>query len=134
MGAAPLLVFDRADGLLHLLGSGGATSWLAGNNADSTSRGPWPLGVFEPDALVRVGGPDGEPAGCFGPWFLRYVVPGRTGMAIHAGRRGDRDGLGREGPLHATKGCIRTSAEALEEIARLVRLAGGALPLLWVPR
>lgn len=142
MSAPPLLVFDRAASLLHILTANGALSWRAENNAQRSSRGPWPVGVFEPEVLVQVGGEDANPSGTFGPVFVRYSVPGRVGMGLHSGRRDDPDGLGRTGPGHATNGCIRTSDEATGELLRLVRHAAGQhgqfrpdqLPPLWVPR
>lgn len=131
---APLLVFDRPAAKLYIMTLGGCTYWRACNNADSASRGPWPVGVFDAELLVPVGGIDGSPTGKYGSHFLRYIVPGRVGMGVHAGRRDDLDGAGRSGPDHATLGCIRTSDEAMAEIARVVAAAGGALPQLWVPR
>lgn len=135
MNPAPLLVFDRAAELLHILSARGCTAWAAANNADSTSRGTWPTGIFQPQRIIAVGGEDGELSGAYGPWFLRYDVPGRVGMGIHAGRQEKRDLAGRKGPWHATLGCIRTSAEAMAEIRRQLEASGGeALPVLWVPR
>jgi len=131
---APLLVFDRPAELLHLMTLGGCSTWRACNNADLSSRGPWPPGIFAAEALIPVGGQDGSPAGAYGSYFLRFAVPGRVGMGIHAGREGDADGAGRSGPAHATLGCIRTSGTAMEAIAEAVAAAGDALPVLWVPR
>jgi hypothetical protein len=41
----------------------------------------------------------------------------REDMGVHAGRQNDPDGLGRTGVDHATRGCIRTTEEAMEVIA-----------------
>lgn len=133
---APLLCFDRLAELLHVMSGDGCTTWRACNNVDSSSRGPWPPGVYQPDpeGFLAVGGVDGLPAGRYGAYFLRYVVPGRVGMGIHAGREGDADGAGRSGPAHATMGCIRTSDAAMTEIARQINAAGVGGPELWVPR
>ncbi len=133
MTSPPLLAFDRAANLIHVMTGDGCRCFRACNNADSSSRGPWPVGVWRPDpeGFIAVGGEDGLPGGAYGPYFLRYVVPGRVGMGIHSGREEDVDLAGRSGPDHATKGCIRTSGVAMEEIARVVA-AAKVLPVLWV--
>ena len=125
-------IFERALHRLTLIPRTGAPlQFEARNNVDSKARGPWPEGTYQADILVPVHGPDGEEGGTYGPWFLRFIVGARTGMGLHAGRAGDQDGLGREGPAHATKGCIRTTAEAMRALAAVVDEEGN-LPDLWV--
>lgn len=129
------LIFDRRQKLLMAVAQDGTPirSWPAANNATSYSRGPWPAGIFRPRegaALLPVDGPAGAAAGAFGPWFLAYDVPERTGMGIHAGRALRPDQLGREGHEHATLGCIRTTEAAMHELAELVERHG--LPELQV--
>jgi hypothetical protein len=41
-------------------------------------------------------------------------------LGIHSGRFYSADGHGHRGPFHATKGCIRTSDQAMLEIKRVV--------------
>jgi hypothetical protein len=102
--------------------------WPASNNAARHSRGPWPAGTYQPRRIIHVGGPDGDPPGAFGPWFLLYDVPGRSGMGIHAGREGRADLAGRLDHAHATLGCIRTTTEAMIDLESLCRAHG--LPTL----
>ena len=119
------LTFDRSQKLLvAVIDSESFVTWPASNNASRASRGPWPAGTYRPKQLVRVGGPEGEPAGAFGPWFLLYDVPDRKGMGIHAGRDGRADLAGRLDWEYATLGCIRTTTAAIEELARLVNEHG----------
>jgi hypothetical protein len=150
-----LLVFDRRSAALLVLperGRGTPTFWPAANNASSTSRGPWPAGVFDAEKLMSVDGPGGDPSGAYGRLFLRFVVPDRDGvpdavdlggdglpdavdgagigLGIHAGRLGMPDGRGREGHRHATMGCIRTTDAAMAEIERHWDSAGRCR--LWV--
>lgn len=125
------LIFDHSQKLLVALGDGDLyREFPAANNAARSSRGPWPIGTFEPKQLIRVGGPEGEFNGAFGPWFLLYQVPDRTGMGIHAGREGCADLAGRLDWEHATKGCIRTTTAGIVELAELVKAHG--LPELQV--
>jgi hypothetical protein len=113
------LEFDSAVHTLRLLASGGsplAGPFVAYNNVDSHSKGPWPAGDFRfvaRNAHLELSDPDSE-YGSNG--ILIFEVPGRVGMGVHSGRRDIPDGLGRTGPEHCTLGCIRTTDEAVEAI------------------
>jgi len=83
------------------------TQFVAYNNVDSHSQGPWPVGTFT-FSWFRKPAPEDTITGPYGSHgLLIFNVAARTGMAIHAGREGVPDGLGREGPQHCTMGCIR---------------------------
>jgi hypothetical protein len=102
-----ILQFDKGKGLIHVLQR--AATYPAGNVVDTRAQGDWPLGVFPREIRVPVPGVDGLPDGKFGAYFFGFAVSGRTGMGVHAGREGRKDGAGREGVNHATFGCIRTT-------------------------
>ena|SRR5690348_7505870 len=114
------LHFDRASGRLFLLDAnmkplGGP--WVAANFVDSSSKGPFPPGTFKVDAWQSHQAHDG-PDTVFGTQgVLLFLVPGRDGMGVHAGRQNSADGLGRKGPFHCTFGCIRTSEDAMRAIS-----------------
>jgi hypothetical protein len=113
------LDFDRTNSRLRLLDQTGAPSagpFVAYNNVDSHSKGPWPEGTFAYQtylAHAEVADPDSE-YGKFG--ILIFSVPDRIGMGVHSGREDIPDGLGRVGPQHCTLGCIRTTDEAMQAI------------------
>lgn len=141
--AVILLVFDRAAEILTIISGSASVQFPAANNAQRSSRGPWPSGVFKAEALLRVDGPDGALEGKFGRWFLRFTVPDRdgdpdtadgpgVGMAIHAGRTGETDLAGRSNHRHATDGCIRTVPDAMVAISREWDRLGGGTARLWV--
>lgn len=115
-----IITFNSVHNKLICVGEKQTTFALYGaaNNADSTSKGSWPVGVYKIDTLIRVTGEDAESNGKYGRWFLRAndFAP-RTGMGIHAGRRTKTDLAGRHSFNHATMGCIRTTDEAMQYIA-----------------
>jgi hypothetical protein len=99
-----------------------AGEWDAANNADSSSKGPFPEGVFPFDRKAALFGEDGLDDGPFGKYFIAFRVPCRSGMAIHAGRDDPHrtDGAGRKGFRHATRGCIRMATEGIAELWKMV--------------
>ena len=114
------LHWDRATGRLFLLNDklqpvGGP--WPAGNFVDSRSNGPWPPGTFRFDTWQNHpgDGPD-SPFGTRG--VALFLVAGRDGMGIHAGKASTPDALGRVGIAHCTFGCIRTTEEAMAAIVQ----------------
>lgn len=121
-----VIVFVRKEGKLYVYDEENQSigTFEAANNAATSSKGEWPKGVHEGGKLIAVGGADGEPSGAYGKWFVKFPdfedVDGevRTGMGIHAGRWGMTDKAGRAGVRYATMGCIRTTAPAMEAIAR----------------
>lgn len=134
-------IFDRNRKLIYFLpeidGSrAGISCFNAANNVDSRSKGIWPDGVYYVDDLIKVEGPDCLPSGQYGRWFLRFddFSPSpasiRVGMGLHSGRKGVKDGLGREDHLHCTMGCIRTEPAAMEYMAERWEL--DPLSKLWV--
>ena len=108
------LVFDNHSHTLTLHGASGSVigSWTAYNNAQRSSRGPFPIGTYSYSHhnLHPGNGPDG-PYGSYG--ILVFDVPGRSGMGVHSGRSTRRDLAGRSGPAYATDGCIRTTDAAM---------------------
>jgi hypothetical protein len=61
--------------------------------------------------------PDADgPYGLHG--IVRFSVPGHAGIGVHSGRANARRA---PGPAHVTMGCIRTTDEAMEVIARTMR-------------
>ena len=116
------LIFTRHRHILTVLPASQflrTSQWPAYNNTDSRSKGKWPLDEFQAVALIEVTGPSGKDDGKFGPYFLKFLVAGRSGLGIHSGREGIEcgDGLGRKGPEWATMGCIRTTSAAMHCIA-----------------
>jgi hypothetical protein len=98
-----------------LLGANGGVTgpFVAYNNVDSPSNGPWPDGTFSYvgyNSHPALSDPNSE-YGAHG--ILIFDVPNRQGMGVHSGRLSVPDGLGRSGPLHCTLGCIRTTDEAM---------------------
>lgn len=126
-----LIVFDGVHSNLILIPPrdviGVGFSYKAANHAASNSKGLWPPGIYIAEELIDTGEPDD---GQFGRWFLRFSVPGRTGMGLHAGRVGKTDLAGREGWRHATMGCVRTTPLAMDEVAKL--WAPGPEARMWV--
>lgn len=104
--AAQISLVDRAGSVL-------AGPFVAYNNVDSTSRGPWPPGTYRYIGHIQHTDMT-DPEGAYGDYgILIFDVPGRSGMGVHSGRRDVPDGLGQIGPKHCTMGCIRTTDEAL---------------------
>ncbi|HAZ61216.1 MAG TPA: hypothetical protein DCY89_06565, partial [Gammaproteobacteria bacterium] len=126
------LHFNAATRTLTLTSASGAeSSHPAFNNAASTSRGPWPVGVFPYERYnlhpTRTAGSD------TGTDFIGFTVPNREFMGIHAGRQGACDLANRCGGEHATLGCIRTTPEAMDAIRRL-HFGGDPIRTLTVTR
>ena len=129
-------IFRRGENWLELIGK-----WPAANNVASNARGPWPVGLYKAEKLVKLPPGDDDPNGPYGAWFLRFIVPDRdgvddavdigndglpdvtdgagVGLGLHAGRRDGKDAQGRSGPFRATLGCIRTVDEAMEAAAKM---------------
>jgi hypothetical protein len=109
-----ILAFDKSAPPSRALSFGGQT-WIAANNVDSHSNGPWPFGEF-PLVYYNDLAADG-PKGAYGSFgILVFNVPGRSGMGIHSGRWQVPDGLGRSGPFHCTMGCIRTTDAVMQQL------------------
>ncbi len=113
------LVFNRANGTLTLYDNVGnkVGEFPAANNASSDSKGPWPDGTYNYSHHVAHAADPNGPFGSNGNFV--FDVPGRPGMGVHSGRRGVPDALGRRGPQHATKGCIRTTDAGTQAIDAL---------------
>ena len=128
-------VFRRGSDWMELIGK-----WPAANNVASNARGQWPVGLYKAEKLVRLPPGEDDPNGPYGAWFLRFVVPDRdgvddavdigqdglpdvtdgagVGLGLHAGRRDGKDSQGRSGWQRMTLGCIRTTDEAMEAVAK----------------
>lgn len=117
-------------------GTGTIASFKAANNADSRSKGEWPAGVYLVDTVVDVDDPDGSEGGAYGRWFIRFKPftqedgQERTGMGIHAGRKHKTDLAGRAGIEYATKGCIRTTSEAMDYVTK--QWSNDPVKKLWI--
>jgi hypothetical protein len=89
--------------------------WPAHNNVASTSEGVWKKGVYRwshynlhPEAGLM---PASLNTAYGGTGIHVFIVPGRSGMGVHAGRSMDPSRAGGK-----TLGCIRTSTEAMLKI------------------
>lgn len=148
-----LLIFDRNAKTLtvlmaNTLGARILGEFRAANNTASTSRGPWPPGIYKAERLVKLPPGDDDPNGPYGAWFIRFIVQDRdgipdgtdldgdgnpadrndgagVGMGLHAGRRDGKDLAGRSGFERATNGCVRTTDEAMELVAAHFKITDG---------
>jgi RHS repeat-associated protein len=114
------LTYDNSTHTLTLTTNDGNTqSFPAYNNAQRTSRGPWPEGTYNYDQ--HIAHPDDEPDSAYGSngGYL-FHVPGRSGMEVHSGRESIPDRRGRSGPQHATNGCIRTNDSGTDAIQNAI--------------
>lgn len=136
-----MLIFDGDENSLTLLDGDGKTvgKWQASNrpinnaplryipNGDYSIKrtdrhAPHTHGTEVDEKGSRKDSPNGI-CGSFGIFRLEPVQ--RSGvqighenepLGIHSGRFYSSDGHGHRGPFHATKGCIRTSDQAMEKI------------------
>jgi RHS repeat-associated protein len=112
-----VLVFCTDLGTLTMFDDAGNEigTFPAANNAQSSSKGPWPPGIYP--YLTHTTHANDAPNSEFGTnGNFQFKVPGRPGMGIHSGRRDVRDKRNKKGPEHATNGCIRTTDEGTEAI------------------
>lgn len=111
------LLFDgRKHQILFVDATGNTVgTWAAYNNVDShaTIR-HLPNGTYSVQDQTT---PHPHAASANGPYglygIIRFNVPGHTGIGVHSGRANARY---LPGPQHPTKGCIRTSDDAMREI------------------
>jgi len=83
------------------------------NNTAPGSNGPFPEGTFDVAGVFDNTGDRADRVPSQGPVFIWIdPVPGRSEMGIHGGR-GD--------PTYPTLGCIRTTDQAAQDIANLIR-------------
>jgi hypothetical protein len=114
------VLFDRSDSQIYIYLNGEMIGYYdATNKADSKSRGNWPNGEYfmkDKEDANHYGDSVNGPYGTRGIYraedFWDDRRPDgdqlRTGMGIHAGR------LDKGGYTYWTKGCIRTTEEAME--------------------
>ncbi|WP_342133592.1 RHS repeat-associated core domain-containing protein [Hydrogenophaga sp. OTU3427] len=114
--------FNRAAGTLWITppGSGSAQGFPAANNAQSSSRGPWPPGTY-PFERTTTHSDDGSSSQYGSNGNTIFTVPGRSNMGVHSGRDGSTDRAGRSGAQYATDGCIRTTDDATTLLRNLLR-------------
>lgn len=120
------LDYNRQAGTMTVRdGQGNAVgTFPAGNNTTSTSRGPWPSGVY--DYVYHTTHSDDSPNSSYGSnGNFVFNVPGCVGCGVHSGRADS------EGVNHPTKGCIRTTDEATQLINDLIQ-SGDPLKTLYV--
>jgi RHS repeat-associated protein len=110
------LSYNGNNHTLTITGNDGSTqSFPAYNNADSHSQGSWPSGTYPYQGHMTH--PDDSPNSAYGSnGGYKFDVPDRTGMEVHSGQETSPDQLGRTGPEHATRGCIRTTDQGTEAI------------------
>lgn len=109
------LIFSRSQHTLELYNARGQNlgAWEAYNNADSSSKGIWPNGVYRFLYWnAHVGQGVESKYGAHG--IFVFDVPGRSGMGVHAGRLHRSTSM--PGPQYWTKGCIRTDERAMKAI------------------
>lgn len=116
------LQFNRAAGTLWITppGSGSAQGFPAANNAQSSSRGPWPPGTY-PFERTTTHSDDGPSSQYGSNGNTIFTVPGRSNMGVHSGRDGSTDRAGRSSAQYATDGCIRTTDDATTLLRKLLR-------------
>ena len=126
------LTFNRKDHVLSLASSQGQNlgSWEAYNNVASTSNGIWNNGLYKFSGYNAHAGQGVDDAYGTKGVFV-FVVLGRTGMGVHAGRQNVVDGKQRKGPQHCTLGCIRTTEDAMTQI-KSTHEGGDALTEIFV--
>jgi hypothetical protein len=121
MSGLSSVVFNPSAGAVTVINGAGESlgDYPAANNAQRSSRGPWPEGSYEYG--YHTTHPDDAPDSPFGS-NGNYVfdVPGCTGCGIHSGRANRTDLAGRRGVNYATNGCIRTTDEATSMLRRLI--------------
>nr|WP_301288457.1 RHS repeat-associated core domain-containing protein [Natronospira proteinivora] len=113
------LIYDDHVGVLTIISSSGESeSYPAANNAQSSSAGPFPEGVFEFSwHSPHSGSGPSDPFGSYGNFI--FEVPDRQGMGVHSGREGQCDLANQCGIDYSTNGCIRTSDDAMQKIHEL---------------
>jgi hypothetical protein len=105
--------------------------WSAHNNVAKKSRGEWPPGFYpysHYNAHAEAGLLPASAKTAYGGTGIHvFIVPGRSGMGVHAGREIDYSKLG-----GVTLGCIRVPADAMLEINRVH--AGDRLTHIYVAK
>jgi RHS repeat-associated protein len=128
------LVYNAQTEMLTVISGNGQIvgTFPAANNAQTGSRGAWPAGTYDYSYLVTHR--DDAPDSAFGAYgnFV-FAVSGCAGCGVHSGRANIPDRMGRTGPQHATKGCIRTTDLATSLINQLNN-SGDPLRTLTVAR
>jgi RHS repeat-associated protein len=126
------LIFNPSTRTLTVVNGAGQAleDFPAGNNAQRSSRGPWPQGTYDYGYWMSHAG-DGlnSPYGSYGNNV--FDVPGCSGCGVHSGRANSTDLAGRSGVNFATNGCIRTTDDATGLIRQLAN-AGDPLSGLTV--
>jgi len=118
-GLTTITYDNRANTMTVTRSDGTTETFPAYNNAQSTSRGPWPEGTYDYDHHVTHPG-DGPDSAYGSNGGYMFHVPGRSGMEVHSGRQSIPDRAGRSGPEHATDGCIRTNDAGTDAIRRAI--------------
>ncbi|WP_084462330.1 L,D-transpeptidase [Bradyrhizobium sp. WSM1417] len=101
-------------------------SWAAYNNIDSAfAKSNYHSARHLDNGSYKVADttePYPHAADSNGPYgshgIIRFNYPGHPGVGLHSGRA---DATNMPGPQHATHGCIRTTDEAMETIAGIIK-------------
>ncbi len=132
-GLSDLVYDNNARTLTITDGNGNVVGvYPAANNAQSTSRGPWPEGTYT--YAYPTTHSDDAPNSRFGSnGNFVFNLPGCQGCGVHSGRANSTDLAGRSGTEYATNGCIRTTEQATQKINNLIQ-SGDPLRTLTVDR
>ncbi|QPJ63823.1 MAG: hypothetical protein G3M70_13955 [Candidatus Nitronauta litoralis] len=121
--------YDPTENTMTIIDQGDTVvQFPAYNNTDSKSKGPFPEGQHSPVKIIPTTGKRDtkERRRRIGAYFIWVQgVPNRTEMGVHAGRNN---------PRHPTFGCIRVSADDLEEIVKIGKQFGPYESLLVLDR
>jgi len=133
------LEFDGKANTITLIDNKGNKigTWPAFNNVESKNpKGKWEDGTYKmkdksaphkhPGKTdTKTGQPSDSKQGEYGSHgimraedFKESNGNTREAMGVHSGREGVTDAAGRSGEEHATKGCIRTTDDAMSEIEK----------------
>ncbi len=132
-GLSSLQYNNKTHTLVVKNGSGKTVgTFPAANNAQSSSKGPFPAGTwnydyYKPHPNSGVNGPYGSNG------IFIFKVPNRSGLGVHSGRANSCDLAGRCGVSHATNGCIRITDPATKLIKSLEQ-SGDKLTTITVTR
>jgi hypothetical protein len=111
------LIFDGSAHELSLIDSNGKKigTWIAYNNVDShASLTHIENRSYIPSDTIMPHYHAADPNSSYGSYgIIRFNVPGHSGIGIHSGRVNAKH---TPGPQHPTKGCIRTTDEAMKTI------------------
>lgn len=115
-----LYVYDYKGNLLSKFPIAASRNY---GNKEKSGDKKTPEGVFRISDIqdssnwsVDFGDGNGKIKGVYGPFFIRLLTPGHTGIGIHGTH--DNNSIG----LRVTGGCIRLKNKDLKELVKLIRV------------